>query len=710
MSAVPEDVEHEAEDEDGILREVQRRLALAAEAESDDRIRGLKAIEFRELAKQWDEDVAKQRGIDGRPALTINRTDTVCTRVENTLRQQRPRIKCHPTGGGARVETANVATGLIRHIEVQSNAGVAYDAAGKSAINIGWGYVRVGSDYVDDKTFDQELKILPVQNTFTVYMDPAAQMPAGEDADWVIISETMKRADYKLKFPDADNADFIGSDAPGDLNLMWDNKEEIRLAEYFRIHEVRDTLYMLADGRTALKSQLPDTQVMMATGTRLALDSRGKPIQRATLRREVQWFKINGCEIVERRTLPGKHIPVFRCEGKVVNVNGRVTRKGMVEDLMDPARMFNYWRTAETERYALAPKAPWVAFEDVIEGHPEWQDANRKSYSTLLAKAVHDSQGNLLPLPVRQEPVQIEAGMMEAAQGARSDFMEIAGLPMESADDEARVVSGNKYFARRQGERDLAHFHFYDNQTYMIMWVGIYLLDVIPAYYDTRRMQRIIGDDGSPQMVEINNPENSEQDAAIYNIKNNLTVGKYDVVMDTGPGYQTKREESTEAVIGLLGTPLGEPIVKVGSDIVVRNMDFAGADELADRLATTTPEGMKKAMEALPPNARAIVGALQQQIQQMQGVMQQQALELKYKGTIEAAKLEAADTKSQREDKTKRSTNELDNQVKLQVAELGAAAQLLNTRAESEHEQRQTERLIDQGIETGLQKPKHRDE
>lgn len=708
MSAVLEADGQFPDTDEGIFRECAARLRIAAAAESEDRVNGIEAIKFRELGEQWDTKIAGERTIDGRPALTVNHTNVFCRRVENTLRQQRPRIKCHPVGGGARIEDAQVVNGLIRHIETLSNASVAYDAAGKSSVNIGWGYVRVGSEYVDAKSFDQELKILPVMNTFTVYMDPAAKMPAAEDADWCIISEEMKRAEYRLKYRGADNEEFHGSDAPGDFYSDWDNKETIRLAEYYRILDVADVLYKMNDGRVALKSELPDKETMMAAGWMIANDKFGKPISRKTIRRQVQWFRINGREIVDKRDLPGSHIPVFRCEGNVVDVNGKVSRKGMVQDLMDPARMFNYSESMKAERYGLAPKAPWTGYENVIEGHPEWHDANRKSYSILVGKAaLGPDNATILPLPVRQNPVQIEAGMAEWSQSAERNLMAVAGMPLENQAEQSRVVSGNKYLARRQGERDLVHFQYYDNQTYMIMWVGILLLDWIPYYYDTQRMQRIIGDDGTPQMVEINKREPSEQDAAIFNVKNNLQLGRYDVVMDTGPNYATKREEDSEKVIGALGTPLGEKMVGVGADIIARDL---GMDEMADRLAPTVPEGMEKAIEGLSSQGKAIVMSLQQQVTQLQQTVQQQALEIKYKSEIEAAKLqvhtkveaaklETADEKARRDDATKLKTNELDNFVKMQIAELGVAGQLLNTKVESEHEERAADKLIARGVD-----------
>jgi hypothetical protein len=712
-----------AETDEEIFLEACARLKQCEDAESENRTEGLVALGFRD-GNQWDEAIAKARSLEQRPALTINHTNTFCRRVENQLRQQRPRIKCHPVGDGADVETAGVVNGLIRHIETLSNASVAYDTGVISAVNIGWGYWRIVGDYIDGKSFEQELKILPIRNTFTVYMDPAAVMPAGEDQRWCLISETMTRQEYKRRYPNAPNCEWQ-ADAPGDLSLLWESKTHLRLAEYFRIHEVKDELYRMSDGSVKLKSELASKPILQAVGLTIVT-------KRPTTRKVVQWFRLNGKEVVDRKELPGSHIPVIRCEGNVLDVNGMVKRKGMVKDLMDPARMFNYWRTAQTERYALTPKAPWVAYEETIEGHPEWNDANQRSYSVLVGKAVQGPNGELLPLPQRTQPAQVEAGMSEAAQGAEHDLMGIAGMPQENPELQGRVISGNKYLQRRQGMADLTHFQYYDNQMLAIMWTGIILLELIPFYYDTSRMQRIIGDDGVPTMTGINEKaqEEDEQGNPVWRVKNDLTVGRYDVVMDTGPGYQTKREESAESMLELLNTPLGEVIVKTRPDLIVRNMDFAGADDLADSIAPTTPDGMEEAMKTLPKQAQAIVQSLQQQLSQAERTIQQQALEIKYHGDIEKLKdegqtrrtlitttgkahdterkAESDDANSQRDlagwvsevDKNvdaKIQVANIQRDTALDVAEIKVGGQLLNTRVEAAHEERAADKAIKAG-------------
>lgn len=720
-----------AESAEDIFSEARDRLAISDSAESENRTEGLNALNFRE-GDQWDSSIKDARTLDKRPALTINHTDTFCGRVENTLRQQRPRIKCHPVGEGATVDTAKVVNGLIRHIETNSNASVAYDLGGTSAIDIGWGYWRIVGEFIDERSFDQELMIRPIANTFTVYDDPASVMPAGEDREWLLISTTMKRSEYRRKYPTAINCEWR-SDGIGDHNIDWESKEELRLAEYYRIHEVEDSLCQLSDGSVKYRSELADPNVIAAVGLTITRE-------RKSTRREVQWFRLNGKEVVEERSsakakrtgdpadgpIPGRYIPVIRCLGKSKNIDGRIIRSGMIKNLMDPARMFNYTETSKTERYALTPKAPWVAYEESIEGHPEWNDANQKSYSVLVAKAVQGPDGNVLPLPQRTQPAAAEAGMAEWSQSAERNLMAIAGMPQENPEISNRVISGNKYLQRRQGMADLTHWHYYDNQTLAIMWTGIILLGQIPFYYDTPRMQRIIGEDTTPQMIDINQKIQEGQDDQgnpLWKIKNDMTVGRYDVVMDTGPGYATKQEEGAEKMMELLGTPLGEVVVKTGADIVLRNMDFNGSEILADRAMTSNPEAMDKAIENLPDQAKNIIGALKQQLDQAQQTIQQQQLEIKYRSDIEKMKddgqtrrtlitttgkahdteksAETDDANSQRDYAGWMHDIDVKRQTALDVAEIRVGGELLNTHVEAAHNAKAADKAIEAGEKAG---------
>lgn len=700
MPSIPEREGKPAVTDDEIFQELCDRLRIAMEAEGENRVKGIECLEFLD-GHQWDDDIYNQRKMARRPSLTINHTRTFRNRVVNNMRQQRPRIKVHPVGDGADTDTAEVISGIIRHIENISKADVAYDTAGSSAVDIGWGYIRIVADYIDERSMEQEIKILPVRNTFTVYMDPASTMPAGEDAEWVIITEKMKRTEYKRQYPDADNVEFIKT-GTGDNFAQWETKTEIRLAEYYRVCRKTEKLYQLQDGSTAFADELK--QAGIGTDHPIIVGSR------MSFRRAIEWYKVNGRKIVDSRRMeddpiPGEWIPVIRCEGNVLDLNGRVRRKGMIEDLVGPAQMFNYWRTAETEQLALSSKAPWVGPEGFRDGHPEWNDANQTPYSALEYKMQYlenpDGSKTPLPPPSRQQAIEVPAGFVQAAQSAQQDLMAVAGMPHEPGQDTPGAVVSGVALQKRQALSDIGHYQYYDNQTQMIAQCGRVCLGWIPVYYSTRRMQRIIGEDGVPSMTSVNTPEQDPQDPGVTTVKNDLSVGRYGVVMDTGPGYDTKRQESAESMIALMATPMGKEVAAKGADIVLRTFDWPGADQLADRMMPMTPENIKETMKDLPKKAQGIVTALAAHIQQQDAKIQEQASEIKYKTTIEHGWMQVEREKTEQKqhaDIANNETKRFDTHAKvvgsLHNAEIKVGGQLLNTHVEAAHNKEAAEMAL----------------
>jgi hypothetical protein len=687
LPQVPFEHQEPAITDEEVWKECSERLRRAIEAESENRSQGVQALEFRD-GHQWPDDLYNQRKIDKRPSLTINHTNTFCRRVVNNMRQQRPRIKVHPVGDGADIEVAKVIEGIIRHIENISNASVAYDTGGESAVNIGWGYARVLTEYIDEKSRDQEIKIAAVRNTFTAYIDPAAQLPDGSDMDWFIFTQKMKRAEYNRLYPQADNKEFQHTGL-GDDMTDWETKDEIRLAEYFRIARTTATLHYMSNGMNLWADEIKKLSAELASANVTEVGTR------KSYKREVQWFRVNGAQVIEKRTLPGRYIPVVRFEGNVLDLNGRIRRKGMVADLMDPARMFNYWRTKQTEVLALTPMAPWTGAAGQFDGHPEWNDANQKPYSRLEYEPTFieqpDGSKTPLPPPQRAQPVQVPAGFTDAAQGAQQDLQAVAGMPHEpGADTPGAVVSGIA-LRRRQALSDIGHFQYYDNQTQAIAQIGRICLDYIPVYISTQRMQRILGDDGVPSMVKVN--EKAED-----KVKNDLTVGRYDVVMDTGPGYETKRQEAAETMVDLLKiAPLAEIVAKVGADLAIRAIDAPYMDELADRIMGQTPEGLKKMMETLPDSAKNIVKTFVAQLNQANQKITQLEADLKYSltktHTETAAKLSIEhmkDKRAERDTDTDSETKRFDTHVKSitarDVAEINAGAKLIDSNQDRAHE------------------------
>lgn len=584
-----------------VMDQLHAFMTLAIDAESENRVSAIDDLKFA-AGDQWPAHIKMQRELDKRPCLTINKTDTFVRNVVNNMRQQRPRIKVHPVSDASKSQ-AEVRQGLIRHIEVSSNADAAYDTAADYQVRMGWGYWRILSEYCEPTSWDQDLCIKRVRNPFSVYFDPSSIEPDGLDATRCAITGKMRKAEFEAKYPDKKVSGWtmigVGDDTP--------SKDEITLVEYLRLENTPTELWRLSDGSSQWSDKEKEAEIK-ARGL-MVID------RRMSMKTVLKWSLCSGVEELDKRDLPGRYLGVIPCYGAEMIDAGRVIRYGMVRQLKDPQTMYNFWRTMETEFVALAPKAPWLMAEGQDEGYEdEWKNANTKNYSSLKYKPVTEGE-TLLPPPIRQQPQAVPAAQVNAAMMASEDLKAVAGMFDPSLGAPGQETSG-VMVAKRQGQSDLSNYHFYDNLTRSIRATGIVIDDLIPHYYDTERVVRTLGDDGTPESVMIN-------EQAIGEVLNDMTGGKYGVVMDTGPGYDTKRLEAQDAMLALLKA--FPQIAELGGDLIIRQFDAPGMDALADRLASAIPaaQAEKNLPKDMDPKVKQMVVGLMQQLEKAKQAVQQ---------------------------------------------------------------------------------------
>jgi hypothetical protein len=602
-------------DNDTRIGEAIKFLRLVGKADSQNRAEALGDLKFA-AGDQWPVEIQNSRNLESRPCLTINKIDAYVRQVTNQQRQQRPRIKVHPVNNEGDLKIAEVIEGITRHIEVNSNADTAYDTAFEYAVKMGWGYWRVTTNYISEDSFDQEIYIEPVDDPFSVYFDPNSVSPDGADAERCLITSVMSKAAFRQAYPGADDGANFSARATGDSDAEWVTKEDIRLAEYWHIERVKATLVLLSDGTKVYEDELPSAEMLDASGITI-MDKR------PSYRKKVKWCKLTAMEVLEEREWPGKYIPIIPCYGAQVVVEGKRKKYGLVRFAKDPQRMFNFWRTALTESIALAPKPKWLIAEGQDEGHEsEWALANLKSTPVLRYKQ-KDIEGVPAPVPTRIQPEPPPDGIMVASSAIADDLKTVLGIF-----DPSQALPGNLSGKALQGQQqqiDLSNFHFYDNMTRSIKQTGKIILDLVPKIYDTQRVLRIIGVDGKPDMVTINEVE------ATGEVLNDVTVGLYDVVMDTGPGYNSKRQQAVDTMMPLMAEPT---VFQAAGDLLFRNMDFPGADIIADRLAAMNPLSQIDEKSDVPPQIQMKMLQMQKAMADQEQKMIAMQLEINNRGQV----------------------------------------------------------------------------
>lgn len=609
---------------------LRKRFEQAQQHESAFREKMLDDLRFFEGEGQWEDDIRRAREVDGRPCLTINRLPAHVHQVTNDIRQNRVAPRVSPVDDEGDIETADVYMGLIRHVDRRSNGSAVRSYAAIYAVIGGRGFYRINTEYSGPDPWDQEIVLKRIKNPASVYFDPSAQEPDYSDAQWCIVSDYMAREEYRRRWPKSKLADALGiGGGIGDAEPTWVSEDGVRVVEYFYFDYQEKELLLLDDGTSGYADELGE-----APAQRIV---RRRPEQVPTL----NWCKSNGSEDLESTVWPGKWIPIIPILGEELDIDGRTELKGMVRNAKDPQRMYNYWATAETEAIALAPRAPFVGAEGQFEGHEEeWRLANKRSYPYLQYKPTTIA-GQIAPPPQRQVLEPPVMAITRARAQAADDLKATTGIFDASLGARSNETSGVA-IQRRQVEGDTANYHFIDAVNTAVLHETRILVDLAPKIYDRPgRVARIIGEDGAEKQVTLNAP--FREPSGIERIYD-LSAGHYDVAASVGPSYTTKRQEAADSMLEFIRVyPNAAPII---GHLIAKNMDWPGAQEIADLLKRALPPELQDEEEQpIPPQAKAKLAQLSQLVEQLTQALNQaqdkldsKTLELESRERIEAGK------------------------------------------------------------------------
>jgi hypothetical protein len=578
-----------------ILDEARSRFKRASDWESEFRKLYVEDVKFANADTdngwQWPDHVKRDRDLNNRPSLTINKVKPIVVSLANEARQNRPQAGVKPVGDRVSFAAAQVWEGLLRHVDYTSNAGSVYVAAKECQLEGGIGYWRVAHDYVDETSFDQEIRISPL-DPMGVYLDCDIQPGStGVDSMWGFVFEEWDREEFKRQFPGVDLPPPSKSTTL-DERESWVRSDAVRVAEYYRILLRQDTLLYIEDstGRiwTGFKSLVPAEwrdQLPLYKAGKIGSMYRDREVKT----RNLQWYKISGAVITERRIdLKGKYIPIVRLPGRERKIEGRLYRAGLVRALKDAQRMYNYNTSGEVEVVALQTKTPWVTPAAAIEGNETaWNNANRDNAAYLPYRHV-DEDGNPIPPPTRPEPPTPAQGFLEGLRIAAAE-LEMASGVAQAQQQQPTIERTPRALQMRERMGNLVNYDFTDSELQAVRHTAIICIDLAPHIYDTRRVVQTMAKDRTISEISID-PDAPDAHARQepqgpgdpVKILFNPKIGKYAVEADVGPAFQTQRQETWNAFVEILSS--APELMNVFGDLGFLAADFPMADEIAERI------------------------------------------------------------------------------------------------------------------------------
>ncbi len=600
---------------------------------------GYEDLRFRAEEGQWHEAAKAMRA--NRPILVVNKIPQFVRQVTGDMRQMRPAIKCVPVDDRADKEMAEkILPGMIRYIENRSDAQGAYFAAADSQVTAGIGHLRVMTEYASEDTFNQELRICAVEDGVSVVWDPDAILPEKEDAKWCFVPVDMSRAAFEEEYPDA-SPDSMATQQGGlsECFNSWFTDDHVRIAEYWCKVPIKRTLALLPSGAIDDLTDADDDEKAQAliAGARVEKRDGFKVVRHL----------MTASEIIQTDDWPGPDIPIIPMVGEEIKIGREVIRHGVVRYLKDVQRTYNYAFSTQTETIALQPKAPFIGTHTMFEDNPEdWEAANTEAMPYLAYKPDPSAPGGK---PERSQPPVASTGLTQLLEVAQADMHQVTGIYPASLGAQSNETSGKAILAR-QREGDTGTFVYVDNFGRALRRVGKILIGLIPKIYDTQRTIRIVGEDGKVDLVQINQPTVDPNDGITPITLNDVTIGAYDVVLEMGASYATKREEARDGMQALMQA-LGPQIAPLLTDLYVKQQDWPLADKIAKRMQLLLPPPIQQ-MEAqesgeqppMPPQPQGPSPEMQMEMAKQQQEGQVKAAQIQIdmqKLQVEMAKVQA---------------------------------------------------------------------
>lgn len=593
----------------GRLQRLRDVLPKDIEADRENRNNFIADMKFiHEPGAQWDDYTRVKRSSGDkeiRPMYQDNRLRVTIKRIVNNMRANPAAGKVRPFEDGDK-ELADIREGLIRAIANQSNFESILDDASEYQVAGGYAAWGIEADYSDDTGVDQDLKIRQLRNPLCLHCDRFAYDLIGRDAGhWSLIDHISKEA-YETRYPNKEVMSFDSDDNDND----WMDNEKVRIAEFWYRVPVKKTIYLLSDGKTIAADELDEAK------------GRGLTVLKS---RDVDSYDIYSAiysgeaELSKPTRWLGRFFPWVRIYGEYMVLDGQTRWYGAVRHAKDAQRGFNLMMTSAVEAVASQPVNQVWATAKQAEGLAQnWADAANKNLPFQLYNTDPSSPGP----PQRVGAPEVPIAMMQLAQFMGESIKADTGIFDSSLGQQGNETSGRAINARQQ-QGEIATFNYPANRANGIKRTWEILNDAMPYYYDTPRSLRILGADDSDKFVRINDP-----DPVTRETLNDLSQGKFDIVMTVGPSFATKRQEAVEAYSQMAQS--NPDLMQIAGDLIMKGMDLPYADEVAERIKLMLPPPIQQAInkdKKMPPEVQQAMMQVDQAMQQVQqkGQLVQQA-------------------------------------------------------------------------------------
>lgn len=664
---------------------------------------------------QWRDEELQKRKSSQRPWISINRCKPPVDQLEGDIRLNPPGPQCHPVGGGADKDTADIIDGLIREVEYRSGAKTAYSTAGKYAAASGYAVIELATEYAGERDFSQRLVIQSVEDPNCVFFDPTARMANRQDASWAGKLKMYNKQDYIATFGkgrrvlesrSVQSAMGWIQEAMGiDGNLAqineWTGNGEgpYYVCEFYCVEIDRVKLTLYDNDVAYFEDETPDPG---------AKPKVGDEYTRVVPKRTIKKYVVDAMEVLDTTEWPGTLIPLFPILGPEVYIEGKLHRLSLIAGAIDPQRALNYVGTTATELAGMLPKSPWIGAKGSFTDS-RWQTAQSEiwaylEYDPVMVTSETTGQQSMAPPPQRnmwEAPIQwllaLGAYFSDAIKAVTATYD--ASLGANKGDQSGVAIE------QLRSESNIGNFSYADNLHRGIEVMYDQMCCIFPKILDGPRVVTIVRPDSQHEAVLINQIFDKDEPESKGKKQNNICIGQYSVRVTVGMSFPDRQKEAVSMLTEFFkNAPQTLAVPGVASSYL--RMVGDGNPKI-EQMADLLEPGGKGEEDATPQQLQAQLMQAQEQnqaltvvVKKMQQDLQAQLPKIeadKWKAALQAltsidvAKIKAGTADTDREERTLEHLTGMAHESAMQAAEHEHSASQAEVAAEQAEEQAEPE-------------------
>jgi hypothetical protein len=551
----------------------------------DERLQCLQDRRFYSIAgAQWEGPLGDQ--YENKPRFEVNKIHLSVIRIINEYRNNRIAVDFVSKDGDTDEKLAETCNGLYRADERDSGAEEAYDNAFEEAVGGGIGAWRLRTAYEDDENDEDErqrIRIEPIYDAdSSVFFDLDSKRQDKADAKYCFVLYSMTYEAYKAEWND-DPATW-----PKEIHQYefdWDTPDVVFVAEYYRVEETRETvrIFLTIQGEEERYTQADfdadETleETLAAVGT---VEVRQKRVKRKRVRK---YIMSGGGVLDDMGYIAGKNIPIVPVYGKRWFVDNVERCMGQVRLAKDPQRLKNMQLSKLGEISALSSVEKPILLPEQVSGHQVmWAEDNLRNYPYLLVNPITGPNGETQaagPVAYTKSP-QIPPAMAALLQITESDMAEILGNNQQS-DKMVSNISG-KAVELIQTRLDMQTFIYMSNMAKAVRRCGeIWLSMAKDIYVEEKRKMKTVGSMEEVGSIELMKPQIDEETGELI-YENNLADAIFDVAVDVGPSFSSRRDATVRALTGMMQVTTDPTTQQVLQAMAIMNMEGEGIGDIKE--------------------------------------------------------------------------------------------------------------------------------